>query len=238
MTYRDSFETCPRCQVALEDARAARGCRGCGGLWLDEAVLEEMVLAMRPQRPLDRLELAVIARTEPPLACPACKEPMHASTVHEIPIDRCSKHGVWFDALELETVLRRVAELGMPPPAPPPGPVVAVGRDSISGAPSSELARGFTFIVETPGEPSRTIEIDRDVIKIGRIASAHVQLEDPKVSRMHAIIEVRGPDDIAVIDLGSSEGTTVNGTRENLARLHSGDLIRVGDSKIRVYISR
>ena len=31
---------------------------------------------------------------------------------------------------------------------------------------------------------------DRDIIKIGRLASAHLKLEDPKVSRIHAVIEV------------------------------------------------
>jgi Zn-finger nucleic acid-binding protein len=216
VTYRDAFERCPRCTTTLEDARSARGCRACGGLWLDGAVLEEMVLAMRPQRPLGRLELAVVARAEPPLPCPACGEPMQATEVHEIPIDRCSQHGVWFDRLELEQALHRVGERGMPA--------------------RGEVPRGgsFTFVVESPGQAPRTLRVDGDIVKIGRLASAQVQLADPKVSRLHAVIDVRGPDDLVLVDLGSREGTRVNGERHDRVRVRDGDALRVGDTTIRV----
>jgi hypothetical protein len=61
--YRDSFEKCPRCATELVDARSARGCRVCGGLWVEEQVFTEMILAMLPPRPLSRLVLAVIDRS-------------------------------------------------------------------------------------------------------------------------------------------------------------------------------
>ena len=40
------------------------------------------------------------------------------------------------------------------------------------------------------------------VIKIGKLASSHLRLEDETVSRMHAVVEVTGPGEIQLIDLG------------------------------------
>ena len=58
----------------------------------------------------------------------------------------------------------------------------------------------------------------QDVIKVGKLASSHLRLDDETVSRMHAVIEVTGPDEIHIIDLGSTRGTLVNGERISKAR--------------------
>jgi TonB family protein len=73
------------------------------------------------------------------------------------------------------------------------------------------------------------------VIKIGKLASSHLRLDDDSVSRMHAVIEIGGPDDVQLIDLGSTRGTLVNGEKITKARLNSGDEINFGD--VRVVIS-
>jgi len=72
----------------------------------------------------------------------------------------------------------------------------------------------------------------QDVIKVGKLASSHLRLEDETVSRMHAVIEVTGPNEVIIIDLGSTRGTTVNGERINKARLQSGDEIMFGDARV------
>ena len=72
----------------------------------------------------------------------------------------------------------------------------------------------------------------QDVIKIGKLASSHLRLDDETVSRMHAVIEATSPDDINVVDLGSTRGTTVNGERITKARLQSGDEIMFGDCRV------
>src|SRR5499427_8231524 len=74
----------------------------------------------------------------------------------------------------------------------------------------------------------------QDVIKVGKLASSHLRLDDETVSRMHAVIEVTGPDEIHIIDLGSTRGTLVNGERISKARLQSGDEIMFGDSRVMV----
>ena len=74
------------------------------------------------------------------------------------------------------------------------------------------------------------------VIKLGKVPSAHLKLDDETVSRMHAIIEVNGPGDVSIIDLGSTKGTFVNGQKVNKAKLMSGDTILVGETRIELSI--
>jgi len=78
-----------------------------------------------------------------------------------------------------------------------------------------------------------TETFDREIIKIGRLASAHLKLDDPKVSRIHAVIEVsRGGQDVSIIDMGSAEGTFVNGEKVTKVKLKNGDEIRLGDTRL------
>ncbi|MEE2756138.1 MAG: AgmX/PglI C-terminal domain-containing protein [Myxococcota bacterium] len=68
-----------------------------------------------------------------------------------------------------------------------------------------------------------------NTIKIGRLSSSHLKLDDSTISRMHAVIEVHGSDDVVILDLGSDSGTWVNGDRvKNRKKLNSGDRITIG----------
>jgi len=74
--------------------------------------------------------------------------------------------------------------------------------------------------------------LNQDVIKVGKLASSHLRIDDETVSRMHAVIEIAGPDEVSLIDLGSTRGTTVNGERITKTRLQSGDEITFGDARV------
>lgn len=83
------------------------------------------------------------------------------------------------------------------------------------------------------GETLAEETFERDIIKIGRLASAHLKLEDSKVSRIHAVIEATSDGaGYSVIDMGSAEGTFVNGDKVSKHRLREGDEIVVGDTRI------
>ncbi|RKH14164.1 TonB family protein [Corallococcus sp. CA053C] len=77
-------------------------------------------------------------------------------------------------------------------------------------------------------------DYERDIIKIGRLSSAHLCLEDDKVSRIHSVIEVAGDGSMSIIDMGSVEGTYVNGKRVNKGQVSFGDEVRVGGTTIRL----
>lgn len=64
---------------------------------------------------------------------------------------------------------------------------------------------------------------------IGRSSSNDVVLEDGRVSRRHALVHRQGDAEHWVIDLGSGNGTYLNGRRVTLAtRINDGDGITVG----------
>ncbi len=95
----------------------------------------------------------------------------------------------------------------------------------------------LSFRISYNGQLVREEKLGQAVIKIGKVPSAHLQLADETVSRMHAIIEVMGAD-VSIIDLGSTRGTFINGTKINKAKLQSGDTITVGDTTIEIAIAQ
>jgi hypothetical protein len=94
----------------------------------------------------------------------------------------------------------------------------------------------LTFRIFKGDQLVREERLSLSVIKLGKVPSAHLKLEDETVSRMHAIIEVNGPNDVSIIDLGSTKGTFVNGQKVNKAKLQSGDSIVVGETRIELAI--
>ena len=94
------------------------------------------------------------------------------------------------------------------------------------------MATPITLKLFKNGQLVSTKNFDRDIIKIGRLASAHLSIEDEKVSRIHAVIDM-GPDgSLSITDMGSVEGTFVNGAKTNKSVLKFGDRITVGQSEI------
>ncbi|MEV7685966.1 FHA domain-containing protein [Streptomyces bungoensis] len=73
-------------------------------------------------------------------------------------------------------------------------------------------------------------------ITVGRSADADVPLDDPDVSRLHCAVTVAADGRVAVADLGSTNGTSLNGTRltDRPVRFPAGALLRVGESALRV----
>ncbi|WP_141716254.1 FHA domain-containing protein, partial [Streptomyces sp. OspMP-M43] len=73
-------------------------------------------------------------------------------------------------------------------------------------------------------------------IRIGRSADADVPLDDPDVSRLHCAVTVSDDGRVSVVDLGSTNGTSLDGVevRERPVRLAPGALLRLGESALRL----
>lgn len=73
---------------------------------------------------------------------------------------------------------------------------------------------------------------------VGRAPCAHFRLpkEDPYFSRVHFMVEVNPPR-CRLVDLISLNGTYINGRRVEAASLHDGDLIKGGDTVLRVSLA-
>jgi len=70
--------------------------------------------------------------------------------------------------------------------------------------------------------------------RLGRAADNDIVLHDPQASRHHAVISFGGAEH-AIIDLGSANGTRVNGVQiQQPCPLHHGDLIAIGSERLRL----
>ncbi|MCX3285943.1 FHA domain-containing protein [Streptomyces sp. NEAU-H22] len=119
------------------------------------------------------------------------------------------------------------------------------------------LTDGAVLSVGAPGEPEPHPELDDapaqlqvvagpdaggvhilhgGEIRVGRSADADVPLDDPDVSRLHCTVTVSADGRVAVADLDSTNGTTVNGTRVGgrAVPFAPGALLRIGESALRL----
>ena len=85
------------------------------------------------------------------------------------------------------------------------------------------------------------IDLEAGRTKIGKSPAAEpgvhvIPLADPYLSKDHAALEA-GAGGVVVVDLGSTNGTFVNGTRARRAVLRDGDELRLGSTRIRLDIS-
>jgi pSer/pThr/pTyr-binding forkhead associated (FHA) protein len=73
-------------------------------------------------------------------------------------------------------------------------------------------------------------------MSIGRGGGVDLSLQDPGVSRRHAAVRVDGTT-VVIEDLGSANGTCVNGERIDTAtRVEGGDVIELGSTRLEVRV--
>jgi pSer/pThr/pTyr-binding forkhead associated (FHA) protein len=74
----------------------------------------------------------------------------------------------------------------------------------------------------------RIFPIERGWTRIGRSAVADLRLDDPSVSRRHALIVSEQPSSLRVLDDRSLNGVQVNGEHVEWSRLADGDELAIG----------
>lgn len=117
-----------------------------------------------------------------------------------------------------------------------PGPTRSLGV--ASNNPSGQHQRR-PALVSLRGELMAVpIPLERDEVTIGRALEADVRLNDSRASRLHARIsthpgEANDGDCYRITDLGSTNGTTVNGETITEVLLHDGDKIVIGEHLFR-----
>jgi hypothetical protein len=119
-----------------------------------------------------------------------------------------------------------------------------VGSITVTIVPDGTLRAGdfdvVAEIAEAPGgrigsvvlSDGRRIMLGDAPVVIGRVAGSTITVSDPRASRRHAEIRPHG-DAFVIVDLGSTNGTVVNGARVHQQVLHDGDEIAVGTTVIR-----
>jgi predicted component of type VI protein secretion system len=95
----------------------------------------------------------------------------------------------------------------------------------------------FRLIVRRGPQPNQIYELNKDIITLGRDITNDIVINDPEVSRHHSRM-TRSAGGYMLEDLGSTNGTFVNGQRLTGARqLNSGDLISLGETVTLAYES-
>jgi diguanylate cyclase (GGDEF)-like protein len=104
-------------------------------------------------------------------------------------------------------------------------------------APHGEPGQEDWALIRYVGDPiGEVIPLQAPEMRLGRASDSELYLPEAEVSRHHAILQ-RVPDEsegsaVCVMDLGSTNGTFVNGHRVETPhapqRLHAGDVLRVG----------
>ena len=77
-------------------------------------------------------------------------------------------------------------------------------------------------------DQGKHFQLSSSVSRIGREASSDIQLFDSEASRSHAEFRVSADGKCELLDLGSSNGTLINGQRVTRQKLFSGDRIEIG----------
>jgi pSer/pThr/pTyr-binding forkhead associated (FHA) protein len=115
-------------------------------------------------------------------------------------------------------------------------PALATRGDSLSALDHRSRRRAIRRDLALPGHylaleaadgSEHLLPLDGKVVHLGRAGTADVRIEDPRVSRRHAIV-VRYGRHVRVLDDRSSAGTFVNGARIIATDLADGDVIRLG----------
>ena len=108
------------------------------------------------------------------------------------------------------------------------GSAAAAEEREVGPVPSGatvRVLRGFYEGLEVP--------IDQDWVVIGRGRSADVVIAEPTISRAHAAIGYDGGG-FFMQDLGSTNGTRVNGKRELRVALEDADELQLGKLRLQI----
>jgi hypothetical protein len=109
-------------------------------------------------------------------------------------------------------------------------PSLKIGRFHLASRLQEGPATQPSNVLVTPtGE--RVGLLDRTIV-IGRLPECDIPVNDPNVSRRHAEVRPIGSGWI-VVDLGSTNGTRVNGVTVREQALRPGDEVTVGSTRLR-----
>lgn len=96
-------------------------------------------------------------------------------------------------------------------------------------APTTAASNGHPALVVREGGAERTVPLEDDAATIGRLPDCEVVLKDKGASRRHA--QIRLKDGVATLtDLGSTNGTRLNGSVVQSRTLEDGDRITIGST--------
>ena len=126
------------------------------------------------------------------------------------------------------------------PPEPPSAPVAAPVRSAGAvpvrpgGAVSEREDGSLAHLPSVDRRPTARMPLPSKVMRIGRTPDNDVVVSDLGVSRKHAELRKSPAGRYEIIDLGSHNGTFVNGVRVDRAELSDSDIVSIGHATFRL----
>jgi pSer/pThr/pTyr-binding forkhead associated (FHA) protein len=112
---------------------------------------------------------------------------------------------------------------------------IAGGGEAADGKEAVLVPSGAAVEVLAGFYEGLAVPVDREWMVIGRGHSADVMIAEPTISRAHAAIGFDGAG-FFMQDLGSTNGTRVNGDRQARVDLSDGDELQLGKLQLRVSV--
>jgi hypothetical protein len=122
-----------------------------------------------------------------------------------------------------------------PPPATPVAPIAETmafdGKTHPPPGATPSAGREAELTMEAGPDAGHSHRATDKALRLGRSPDNDIILRDPATSGHHARVERRG-DQFWIIDLGSTNGTLVNGEPVQEQQLSSGDRITIGQNAV------
>jgi len=99
---------------------------------------------------------------------------------------------------------------------------------TIASLENVQADRSPTLLVIAGPNIGRPVPIEKNEFIIGRVDSCDMPINDDLVSRHHCKITILPNGEAQLADLGSTNGTLLNGRKVSKAKIHEGDKIQVG----------
>jgi len=167
----------------------------------------------------------------------ACRPRVRFLVDEELKLGRFEVIGELLSAEDVAAEMGDEDDAPAPGPAPSPLPVSASAPETPTFAPTGviqplpERAPELALATVTVPGIGHDIVLTGDRMVVGRLADCAIRLEDANVSREHAAF-VRDGAGWAIEDLGSTNGTLVNGEQVAQAHLSDGDVVSVGITEL------
>ncbi len=93
------------------------------------------------------------------------------------------------------------------------------------------------LIILQEGGPEQEFDLGKASVSLGRGMTNDIVLNDGRVSRSHARLDC-SPTGCTLVDLGSANGTRLNGNRVDRAVIKPGDMLSLGNTQLRFEVSQ
>ncbi|MBM4783092.1 MAG: FHA domain-containing protein, partial [Archangiaceae bacterium] len=105
-------------------------------------------------------------------------------------------------------------------------------KDLLGEAQKKNAAYLIVISARSPASVGRMIKLEKGELVMGRSPELALQVDDDGISRRHCKIAQAANGHFQLVDLGSTNGTYLNGIKVNVATLQDGDKIQIGANTV------